>query len=247
MNATIDRGLASSEKILPGGLGVMRKAAEVFSKKNIGLKMFRDIFAYALACAEENAAGGEVVTAPTCGSCGVVPAVLRYLHESEKKSEEEIIRSLATAGLIGNLVRTNASISGAAVGCQGEIGTACAMAAAACCQLLGGNINQIEYAAEMGIEHLLGLTCDPIGGLVQIPCIERNIMAAGLALLIAHYALYTTGKHLIPFDLVVQAMKDTGFLMDRGLRETSRSGLARFWPDIVKEAAQQLVGTPGTS
>lgn len=140
------------------------------------------MFAYALAVSEENASGGIIATAPTCGSCGVLPAVLYHIWKSRDLTEEQILRALATAGLFGNVVKQNASISGAEVGCQGEVGVACAMAAAAACQLFGGSPAQIEYAAEMGLEHHLGMTCDPVCGLVQIPCIERNAYAAARAL-----------------------------------------------------------------
>ncbi len=184
MKAAVERGI-EAEGVLPGGLGVRRKAVTYYvhaqgytgSLKSRGLT-----YAYALAVSEENAAGGQIVTAPTCGSCGIVPSVLYHLHTSKGFSEDRILRSLATAGIFGNVVKTNASVSGAEVGCQGEVGVACAMAAAASCQLFGGTPAQIEYSAEMGLEHHLGLTCDPVCGLVQIPCIERNAMAAARAL-----------------------------------------------------------------
>jgi len=191
MQASIERGL-EAEGALPGGLKLPRKAAQYEARIHQSTGMTHEmgrVFAMALAVSEENAAGGVVVTAPTCGSCGVVPAVLSYLQESSKLKQERILRALATAGLIGVLVRHNASISGAEVGCQGEVGTACAMAAGAAAHLLGGSRRQVEYAAEMGLEHHLGLTCDPVEGLVQIPCIERNAMAAARALEIAVYAL----------------------------------------------------------
>ena len=176
MKAAVERGI-EAEGVLPGGLGVRRKAVSYYvhaagysqSLKSRGL-----VYAYALAVSEENASGGEIVTAPTCGSCGIVPAVLYHLHSSKGFSEKRILRALATAGLFGNVVKHNASVSGAEVGCQGEVGVACAMAAAAASQLFGGTPAQIEYSAEMGLEHHLGLTCDPVCGLVQIPCIERN-------------------------------------------------------------------------
>ena len=155
------------------------------------------VFAYALAVSEENASGGEIVTAPTCGSSGVIPAVLYHLHKSHEFTEKRILRSLATAGLFGNTVKANASISGAEVGCQGEIGVACAMAATAACQLFGGSPAQIEYAAEMGLEHYLGMTCDPVCGLVQIPCIERNAYAAARALDANLYSNFTDGVHRV--------------------------------------------------
>ncbi len=187
--------------------------------------------AYALAASEENAAGGEVVTAPTCGSCGVVPAVLRYLVEDLQCAEDEVRKALATAGLIGAVVRENASISGAEVGCQGEIGTACAMAAGGSAWLFGGTSRQVEYAAEMGLEHHLGLTCDPVMGLVQIPCIERNAFAAMRALDCAEFALLSDGSHRISFDEVVRTMRQTGADLSQAYRETSRGGLAVVYED----------------
>ena len=185
------------------------------------------IYAYALAVAEENAAGGEVVTAPTCGSCGVIPAVIYHVATSRDVLRIRILRALATAGLFGNVVKTNASISGAAVGCQGEIGVACAMAAAAACQLFGGTPSQIEYAAEMGLEHHLGLTCDPVCGLVQVPCIERNAIAAARALDANTYATLSDGQHLVTFDKVVEVMNETGTNLPSLYRETSEGGLAK--------------------
>jgi len=228
MKASIGRGL-ENEGVLPGGLKLVRRAPLYFTKS----KTFSDIlkrtghtFAYALAVSEENAAGGRIVTAPTCGSAGVLPAVLFALQEAYELSDQRIVKALATAGLIGNLIRTNASISGAEVGCQGEIGAACSMAAGAATQLLGGSVLQVEYAAEMGMEHHLGLTCDPVNGLVQIPCIERNAMAAVRAMECATYALLSDGKHRISFDDVVKTMKQTGIDMKASYRETSLGGLA---------------------
>ena len=197
MRRAIARGL-DGEGRLPGELKVMRKASAYHARAQRLSGYFGQtarLFAYALAVSEENAAGGEVVTAPTCGACGVLPAVLYFLQQQSSLSDEKICRALATAGLIGNLVKRNASISGAEVGCQGEVGTACAMAAAAAAQLLGGSLRQIEYAAEMGLEHHLGLTCDPIGGYVQIPCIERNAIAAVRAVAIARLTrCFPTGR-----------------------------------------------------
>jgi len=187
------------------------------------------LYAYALAVSEENASGGLVVTAPTCGSSGVVPAVLRYVQEITGCSDDAILRALATAGLIGNLVKHNASISGAEVGCQGEVGVACAMAAAAAAQLFGGTVRQIEYAAEMGLEHNLGLTCDPVAGMVQIPCIERNAFAASKAFNCADYALLSDGSHRIPFDDVVAVLWETGNNLPSLYRETSTGGLAEAY------------------
>lgn len=228
MQKTIKRGL-EAEGVLPGGLNLTRKAASYYIKSKSfsgSLKKKTLTFSYALAVSEENASGGKVVTAPTCGSAGVVPAVLYRLKESLDFSDKKIIRSLLTAGLFGNIVKENASISGAEVGCQGEVGTACAMAAAAATQLLGGTPQQIEYAAEMGIEHHLGLTCDPIGGLVQAPCIERNAFAAEKALNAATYALLSDGRHLVSFDKIVKTMNQTGHDIPSIYKETSEGGMA---------------------
>jgi len=230
MKKAIKRGL-DNEGVLPGGLNLPRKAASFYAKSNNSsglIKHTNKIFAYALAVAEENAAGSEICTAPTCGSSGVLPAVLNHILKTYKISESRIIKALATAGLIGNLVKTNGSISGAEVGCQGEIGTACSMASAAATQLLGGTPGQIEYAAEMGMEHHLGLTCDPVAGLVQIPCIERNAMAGARAIDCATYALLSDGKHRISFDEVIETMTQTGHDMMSSYRETSTGGLAKF-------------------
>ncbi|MCG8573148.1 MAG: L-serine ammonia-lyase, iron-sulfur-dependent, subunit alpha, partial [Spirochaetes bacterium] len=202
MATAVKEGI-KNEGVLPGGLNLRRKASSYYHKSlgyRASLKRRGLVFAYALAVAEENAGGGEVVTCPTCGSCGVLPAVLCLLSEYHKFSNEKIYKALATAGIIANIVKTNASISGAEVGCQGEIGTACAMAAGAAVQLFGGTPQQIEYAAEMGLEHHLGLTCDPIEGLVQIPCIERNAFAAARALDCNLFSVLSDGKHQISFD-----------------------------------------------
>ncbi len=233
----IMRGL-KHEGTLPGELHLQRKAASYFMKsKNSGLflKSFGLVASYALAVAEENAAAGIVVTAPTCGSSGVLPGVLYFLKKYHKIDKERILKALATAGLIGNLVKENASISGAEVGCQGEVGTACAMASAAATQLLGGTVAQIEYAAEMGMEHHLGLTCDPVGGYVQIPCIERNAFAAGRALQCATYSLFSDGRHRISFDEVVITMKETGLSLPSCYKETGTCGLAKHWLDSEKK------------
>ena len=230
MQDAIKRGL-EKEGLIPGGLKLQRKAASYYIKskslKDHSATMSR-IFAYALAVSEENASGGVVVTAPTCGSSGILPAVLKITQEQYGLSDEHIIRALATAGLISNVVKYNASISGAEVGCQGEVGTACAMAAAAAAQLAGGSPAQIEYAAEMGLEHHLGLTCDPINGLVQIPCIERNVHAAARAFDSARYSLLSDGKHFIGFDVVTKVMKETGKDLPSLYRETALGGLAIF-------------------
>lgn len=231
MGAAVDRGLVQ-EGVLPGGLGVVRRSWTIHRKMTIAgstPNRFELLYAYALAVAEENASGGVVVTAPTCGSSGVLPAVLRYVQEITNCSDAAVLRALATAGLIGNLVKHNASISGAEVGCQGEIGVACAMAAAAAAQLFGGTVRQIEYAAEMGLEHNLGLTCDPVSGMVQIPCIERNPFAASKAFNCADYALLSDGSHRIPFDDVVAVLWETGNNLPSLYRETSAGGLAEAY------------------
>ena len=228
MQQSVERGIIA-EGVLPGGLGLARKAYSYYRKAQLSGPHFKQnalLTAYALAVSEENASGGIIATAPTCGSCGVMPSVLRYIKETVNCADIHILRALATAGLVGNLVKFNASISGAEVGCQGEVGTACAMAAAAATQLLGGTIRQIEYAAEMGLEHHLGLTCDPVLGLVQIPCIERNAHAATRALSCADFALFSDGTHHIDFDQVVQVMKTTGLDLPSLYRETSSGGLA---------------------
>lgn len=228
MKEAVARGI-EAEGALPGGLNYPRKASQYFTKLNSHKESMRRrniIFAYALAVAEENASGGKVVTAPTCGSCGVVPGVLFLLQQNNQLSDKKIVRALATAGLIGNLVKTNASISGAMVGCQGEIGTASAMAAGAAAQLYGGTPAQVEYAASMGLEHFLGLTCDPVAGLVQVPCIERNAVAASRALDANVYATLSDGRHMVSFDKVVEAMNLTGHDLPSIYKETSEGGLA---------------------
>lgn len=228
MKAAVERGL-EAEGVLPGGLGVRRKAVSYYMKASgysSNLKSRGLVYSYALAVSEENASGGMIVTAPTCGSCGVLPAVLYHLYLSRGFSEKRILRALATAGIFGNVVKTNASISGAEVGCQGEVGVACAMAAAAASQLFGGSPAQIEYAAEMGLEHHLGLTCDPVCGLVQIPCIERNAYAAARALDSNLYASFSDGVHSVSFDRVVSVMKQTDHDLPSVYKETSQGGLA---------------------
>ena len=230
MKRAIERGLNAEGK-LPGALQVQRKASDFHARAQNMAGYFgqtAQLFAYALAVSEENAAGGEIVTAPTCGSCGVLPAVLYFLQKQRNLSDDKMVRALATAGMIGNLVKRNASISGAEVGCQGEVGTACAMAAAAAAKLLGASGRQIEYAAEMGLEHHLGLTCDPIGGYVQIPCIERNAIAAVRAVDCAAYAMLSDGQHIVFFDEVVRTMWETGCDMKSTYRETAKGGLAKI-------------------
>ena len=228
MTESIRRGL-KAEGPLPGGLHLPRKARSYHVKAGMfgrTEKRTALLFAYALAVAEENAAGGLIVTAPTCGSAGVVPAVLYHLKKEHRFSDRDILRALAAAGLIGNLAKSNASISGAEVGCQGEIGVACAMASGAAAQLLGGTVEQVENAAELGIEHHLGLTCDPVMGLVQIPCIERNVFAASRAISHAAFALLSDGRHRISFDEALEAMRQTGRDLSSRYKETSAGGLA---------------------
>ncbi|MBE6388407.1 MAG: L-serine ammonia-lyase [Lentisphaerae bacterium] len=230
MELSVERGLLC-DGVLPGGLNLARKSRNVYLK---AIALREDIrrtgllSAYAYAAAEENASLGIVATAPTCGSCGVLPAVMRYCRESRNLCRTEQIHSLAIAGLIGNLVKQNGSISGAEVGCQGEIGVACAMASAATAAIFGGTVPQIEYAAEIGLEHFLGLTCDPVLGLVQIPCIERNAIAANRAIIAAEMALLSDGTHFVSFDAVVQTMLQTGRDMPSLYRETSSGGLSVF-------------------
>ena len=229
MKRCIERGL-EHEGVLPGPLNLRRKAATYYIKAKGYKDSLRSrglVFAYALAATEENASGGEIVTAPTCGSCGVVPAVLYHLQKNHDFSNIRIYRALATAGLIGNIVKANASISGAEAGCQAEVGVACSMASAASCQLFGGSPAQIEYAAEMSLEHHLGMTCDPVCGLVQIPCIERNAYAAAQALDANIYASFTDGHHRVSFDKVVKVMKQTGKDLPSLYKETSEGGLAK--------------------
>ena len=225
----VERGI-DHEGVLPGPLNLRRKAPSYHVKAEGFMPTLRSkglVFAYALAVSEENASGGKIVTAPTCGSSGVLPAVLYHLWKSKGFSEARILRAIATAGLIGNIVKENASISGAEVGCQGEVGVACAMASAAAIQLFGCSPAQIEYAAEMGLEHHLGMTCDPVCGLVQIPCIERNAYAAARALDCNVYASFSDGVHRVSFDTVVEVMRKTGHDLPSLYRETAKGGLAR--------------------
>lgn len=229
MKAAIERGL-EAEGVLPGVLNLQRKSSSYYIKAMGYKESLRSrglVFAYALAVSEENASGGIIVTAPTCGSCGVLPAVLYHLWRTREFSDIRILRALATAGLVGNIVKRNASISGAEVGCQGEVGVACAMASGAASQLFGGSPSQIEYAAEMGLEHHLGMTCDPVCGLVQIPCIERNAYAAARALDANIYSAFSDGVHRVSFDRVVEVMKQTGHDLPSLYKETSLGGLAK--------------------
>ncbi len=239
MEAAVERGL-KTQGVLPGSIGLKRHASSYFKKTKLSgpdMQQTGRVTAYALAVAEENAGGGIIVTAPTCGACGIVPAVLYYLRETQDVTEEEILYALATAGLFGNVIKHNGSISGAEVGCQGEVGSACAMAAAAATQVMGGSVRQIEYAAEMGLEHHLGLTCDPVDGLVQIPCIERNACASTRALSRAQMSILSDGTHRIPFDEVVEVMTRTGTDLPSLYRETSSGGLAKAYDARMKRSA----------
>ena len=232
MKNAISEGL-KAEGVLPGGLNVQRKAKYLYEQDPMvnepALIEFQKIAAYAYAVAEQNAGNGTVVTAPTCGACGVLPAVLKYAQDTKGFTDEQICRGLATAGIIGNLTKTNASISGAECGCQAEIGTACSMAAAALAELYEQNLDQVEYAAEVAMEHHLGLTCDPICGLVQIPCIERNAVAAVRAMNACNLSYFLTGSRNISYDMVCRAMKETGVNLDHRFRETSEGGLAKLY------------------
>ena len=233
MKNSIHEGL-STMGTLPGGLGTKRKARSLFEKNHIDesaqTRENRLVSAYAFAVSEQNAAGGTIVPAPTCGSCGVLPSVLKYMQDSRGFTDRQIFNALATAALIGNIIRTNASISGAECGCQAEIGSACSMAAAALAELFGMGLGQIEYAAEVAMEHHLGLTCDPICGLVQIPCIERNAVAAMRAINALSLANFLSDSRKITFDLIVKTMYNTGCDLPLGYRETSVGGLAKYYP-----------------
>lgn len=232
MKAAVARGVKCSG-VLPGGLEVERRAKILFTavapEESAETRENRLVCAYAFAVGEENASGGTIVTAPTCGACGVVPAVLCYAQERWGYTDKQIIQALATAGLIGNLIKTNASISGAECGCQAEIGSACCMATAALSELRGMTLGQIEYSAEVAMEHHLGLTCDPICGLVQIPCIERNAVAAMRAINASSLAYFLSGSRKISFDLVIQTMYETGKDLKRSYRETAEGGLAKLY------------------
>ncbi len=232
MKNSILEGL-SKTGTLPGGILVDRKAQFLYNQKHIEespqTKENRLVCSYAFAVSEQNADCGIIVTAPTCGSCGVVPAVLKYMQEKNNFSDEDVVRALAVAGLIGNIVATNASISGAECGCQAEVGTACSMASAALCELFEMGIDQIEYAAEVAMEHHLGLTCDPVCGLVQIPCIERNAVAAMRAINALSLSNFLYGSRKVSFDVVVETMYQTGKDLSHLYRETSEGGLAKLY------------------
>lgn len=228
MKKSIKEGLEATE-VIPGKLKLKRRAKDFYEKYLESNKFTTMLFSYALAVSEQNASGNIIVTAPTCGSAGVVPGVLLSLQEHSSYTDTEINEALLVGGLIGNLIKHNASISGAEVGCQGEVGAACSMAAAAIAYLKGGTIEQIEYAAEIALEHHLGMTCDPVYGYVQIPCIERNAIGAERALDSANYALLTDGSHFITLDQVIETMKETGIdLMDK-YKETAKGGLAKHF------------------
>lgn len=232
MKNAIQEGLTHSG-VLPGGLNVERKAQYLFNQRHIDerpeTRENRLVCAYAFAVSEQNAGQGTIVTAPTCGACACLPAVLKYMQDEKGLPERQVLRALAVAGVIGNIVKTYASISGAECGCQAEIGTACSMAAAALGELFEMGIDQIEYAAEVALEHHLGLTCDPIGGLVQIPCIERNAVAAMRAINAIRIANFLTETRKISFDMVVETMYQTGRDLNRIYRETSEGGLAKLY------------------
>ena len=232
MKRSVEEGLMT-EGMLPGGLKVERKAKMLFEHPAPNevpqVRECRIVSAYAFAVSEQNADCGTIVTAPTCGACGVLPASLVYVQQQRHLSDERVLRGLAVAGLIGNLIKRNASISGAECGCQAEIGTACAMAAAALTYLFGLKTGQIQYAAEIALEHHLGLTCDPICGLVQVPCIERNAVAAMRAMNSCNLAYFLSDTQRISFDMVVKTMYETGINLNQRFRETSEGGLAKMF------------------
>lgn len=235
MEEAINRGL-TKEGALPGNLRYPRKAKETYLKAKTKTRLLRFVdktFAYSLAVSEENASAGKVVTAPTCGASGVIPGLLRAMREEYSLDEDTVLRGLAIAGLIGNLIKQNATISGAEGGCQAEVGAACSMASAMATYFMGGSLEDIEYAAEIGMEHHLGMTCDPVGGYVQIPCIERNAIVATRSFNTANYVMVTGGEHAISFDEVVITMKETGKDMCSAYKETSNGGLAKYYEKIL--------------
>lgn len=232
MKETIQEGLTATG-VLPGILGTQRRAQKLYSQKHIDesaqTRENRLVCSFAFATSEQNASGGVIVTAPTCGSCGVVPSVLKYMQDERGFSDGDIIHALAAGGIIGDLIKTNASISGAECGCQAEIGSACSMAAAALAELFEMGLGQIEYAAEVAMEHHLGLTCDPIAGLVQIPCIERNAVAAMRAINALSLANFLADTRKISFDIIVKTMYNTGRDLLNSYKETSSGGLAKYY------------------
>ena len=243
MKNAIAEGLHGSG-ILPGGLNVKKRARKLYEltvpNETPQLWETRILSAYAFAVSEQNADNGTVVTAPTCGACGVLPAVLRYMQETRNLTDDQILRGLAAAGIIGNLTKRNASISGAECGCQAEIGTACAMAAAGLAELFGNDLDQVEYAAEVAMEHHLGLTCDPICGLVQIPCIERNAVGALRALNACNLSYFLSDSRNISYDMVCKAMHETGLNLSHMYKETSEGGLARIYPTRLEKMMAEL-------
>lgn len=234
MKEAVYRGIRRDGE-LSGGLGVQRKAMYLNRQRHMDeskeTRENRKVCAYAFAVSEENAGGGTIVTAPTCGACGVLPAVMLYKQEQQGFSDRDMLKGLAAAGLIGNVIKTNASISGAECGCQAEIGSACSMAAAGLAEIYHMDMDQIEYAAEVAMEHHLGLTCDPIGGLVQIPCIERNAVAGMRAINALSLANFLTYTRKISFDMVVKTMYETGRDLFSKYRETSEGGLAKIYTE----------------
>ncbi len=250
MRKAITEGLRA-EGVLPGGLGLQRKAKTLYGRNHMdessATRENRVVCSYAFAVSEQNASLGEIVTAPTCGSCGIVPAVLRFIQERKDFSDRQILHALATGGLVGNLIKHNASISGAECGCQAEVGSACSMAAAAAAEAYGMDMDQIEYAAEIAMEHHLGLTCDPIAGLVQIPCIERNAVAAMRAIDAVRLANFLSGSRKISLDMVIKTMYNTGRDMGKNYRETSEGGLAVTYTDLMEHAeTESETGSTGT-
>ena len=229
MDEAVERGL-KAEGFLPGKLKLERKAKsyyEKFRKSGFQDRLEGRVYSYALAVSEENAAAGKVVTAPTCGACGIIPALLKAYKVTKDLTEDELVKALAVAGILGNVIKKNASISGAEVGCQGEIGVACSMGAGMVAYILNGTLDQIEYAAEIGLEHCLGMTCDPIEGYVQVPCIERNAIYSAKAIDCAYYSLMSDGEHLVSFDEITETMMETGKDLRSEYKETSLAGLAK--------------------
>jgi L-serine dehydratase len=238
MKESIRLGLTTTG-VLPGGLDTQRRAQILFNQRHIDesaqTRENRLVCSYAFAVGEQNASGGKIVTAPTCGACGVVPSVLKYMQDKQGFSDTEILHALATGGIIGNIIKKNASISGAECGCQAEIGSACSMASAALAELFEMGLGQIEYAAEVAMEHHLGLTCDPIGGLVQIPCIERNAVAAMRAINALSLANFLSSSSKLRFDMVVKVMYETGKNLLSDYKETSSGGLAKHYKNHDKK------------
>jgi L-serine dehydratase len=235
MRRTVEKGLVT-EGLLPGTLKVVRKAKVLIDRakreETDTAKLIRLVSAYAFAASEENASGGVIVTAPTCGASGVLPAVLYYLHKHREVRVKSIIEALAVAGVIGNVIKANATISGAVGGCQAEVGSACSMAAGAHAYLSKLSLDQIEYAAEIAMEHFLGLTCDPIDGYVQIPCIERNAVAGIRAINASELASFLSDTRKISFDMIVQTMYQTGLDMHPKYKETAEAGMAYFYDHV---------------